>query len=117
MALRVWEGGGRRCLLNAQVEVVVIDGFSGFKSVTGEELPKAQAVMDPYARRGLAAGKLDECRRIQRAITGRPGCKERPALAGPAYAVHWPPRLSVLRPCSSRQCTMKAAAPTSRLSQ
>lgn len=78
MALRVWEGGGRRCLLNAQVEVVVIDGFSGFKSVTGEELPKAQAVMDPYARRGLAAGKLDECRRIQRAITGRPGCKNDP---------------------------------------
>lgn len=48
----VFGRGGRRCLLSAQVEVVVIDGFSGFKSVTGEELPKAQAVMDPYARRG-----------------------------------------------------------------
>ena len=28
----------------------------------------------------LAAGKLDECRRIQRAITGRPGCKNRPGV-------------------------------------
>ena len=26
-------------------------GFSGFKSAAGEELPKARAVMDPYARR------------------------------------------------------------------
>ena len=28
-----------------------MDGFTGFNSAAGEELPKARAVMDPYARR------------------------------------------------------------------
>ena len=35
--------------------------------------PKARAVMDPYAHRVPSRDKLDECRRIQRAITGRRG--------------------------------------------
>ena len=35
-----------------RVEVVAMDGFTGFKSAAGEELPQARAVMDPYARRG-----------------------------------------------------------------
>ena len=34
-----------------RVEVVAMDGFTGFKSAADQELPKAQAVMDPYARR------------------------------------------------------------------
>ena len=34
-----------------RVEVVAMDGFTGFNSATGEELPQARAVMDPYARR------------------------------------------------------------------
>ena len=34
-----------------RVEVVAMDGFTGFKSAAGEELPQARAVMDPYARR------------------------------------------------------------------
>ncbi|VEI14175.1 Transposase and inactivated derivatives [Actinomyces viscosus] len=34
-----------------RVEVVAMGGFAGFKNAAGEELPKAQAVMDPYARR------------------------------------------------------------------
>lgn len=57
-----------------RVEVVAMDGFTGFKSAAGEELPKARAVMDPFHVVSLAAGRLDECRRrIQRAITGRRG--------------------------------------------
>ena len=57
-----------------RVEVVAMDGFTGFKSATGEELPQARTVMDPFHVVSLAAGKLDECRRrIQRAITGRRG--------------------------------------------
>ena len=57
-----------------QVEVVAMDGFTGFKSAAGEELPQARAVMDPFHVVSLAAGKLDECRRrIQRAIAGRRG--------------------------------------------
>ena len=57
-----------------RVEVVAMDGFTGFKSAAGEELPAARAVMDPFHVVSLAAGKLDECRRrIQRAIAGRRG--------------------------------------------
>ena len=57
-----------------RVEVVAMDGFTGFKSATGEELPQARAVMDPFHVVSLAGDKLDQCRRrIQRAITGRRG--------------------------------------------
>ena len=50
-----------------------MDGFTGFKSATGEELPKARAVRDPFHVVSLAASKLDQCRRIQREATGRAG--------------------------------------------
>ena len=33
------------------VEVVAMDGFTGFKSAADQELPQAREVMDPYARR------------------------------------------------------------------
>ena len=57
-----------------RVEVVAMDGFTGFKSAAGEELPQARADMDPFHVVSLAASKLDQCRRrIQRAITGRRG--------------------------------------------
>ena len=57
-----------------RVEVVAMDGFTGFKSAAGEERPKARAVMDPFHVVSLAASKLDQCRRrIQRAIAGRRG--------------------------------------------
>ena len=54
-----------------RVEVVAMDGFTGFKSAADQELPKARAVMDPFHVVALAGAKLDQCRRrIQRAITG-----------------------------------------------
>jgi len=57
-----------------RVEVVAMDGFTGFKSAADQELPQARAVMDPFHVVSLAAGKLDECRRrVQRAIAGRRG--------------------------------------------
>ena len=57
-----------------RVEVVAMDGFTGFKSAAGEELPQARAVMDPFHVVSLAGDKLDQCRRrVQRAITGRRG--------------------------------------------
>ena len=57
-----------------RVEVVAMDGFAGFKSAAGEELPKARAVMDPFHVVSLAGDKLDQCRRrIQRAMAGRRG--------------------------------------------
>ena len=33
------------------VEVVAMDGFTGFKTATTEELPDAATVMDPFSRR------------------------------------------------------------------
>ena len=57
-----------------RVEVVAMDGFTGFKSAAGEELPQARAVMDPFHVVSLTGDKLDQRRRrIQRAITGRRG--------------------------------------------
>ena len=45
------------------VEVVAMDGFSGFKTATTEELPDAVAVMDPFHVVRLGGEALDDCRR------------------------------------------------------
>ena len=72
-ALKTWLAA-RDESWRGRVEVVAMDGFTGFKSAAGEELPAARAVMDPFHVVSLAAGKLDECRRrVQRAIAGRRG--------------------------------------------
>lgn len=41
------------------VEVVVTDGFTGFKTAAAEELPDAVAVMDPFHVVRLAGDALD----------------------------------------------------------
>ena len=45
------------------IEIVAMDGFTGFKSAAAEELPDARAVMDPFHVVHLAGNALDECRR------------------------------------------------------
>ena len=45
------------------IEVVAMDGFTGFKTATTEELPDAVAVMDPFHAVQLAGTALDDCRR------------------------------------------------------
>ncbi|MDJ0315566.1 ISL3 family transposase, partial [Arthrobacter sp. H35-D1] len=56
------------------VEVVAMDGFSGFKSAAAEELPAAVAVMDPFHVVRLAGDALDDCRRrVQQATCGHRG--------------------------------------------
>ena len=45
------------------VEVVAMDGFTGFKTATTEELPEAVAVMDPFHVVRLCGEALDQCRR------------------------------------------------------
>jgi transposase len=45
------------------VEVVAMDGFTGFTTATAEELPDAVAVMDPFHVVRLAGDALDRCRR------------------------------------------------------
>ena len=64
------------------VEVVAMDGFTGFKTATSQELPGAVAVMDPFHVVRLAGEAVDECRRrVQQDICGHRGRKEDPLYA------------------------------------
>jgi transposase len=65
-----WRGG---------VEVVAMDGFTGFKTATAEELPDAVAVMDPFHVVRLAGDALDRCRRrVQQDLHGHRGRADDP---------------------------------------
>ena len=58
----------------AQIEVVAMDGFTGFKTAAAEELPDATTVMDPFHVVRLAGDALDGCRRrIQQELHGHRG--------------------------------------------
>jgi transposase len=64
------------------LEVVAMDGFTGFKTATTEELPDAVAVMDPFHVVHLAGDALDECRRrVQQTSCGHRGRKDDPLYA------------------------------------
>ncbi|MDT3318146.1 ISL3 family transposase [Microbacterium sp. KSW4-11] len=61
------------------VEVVAMDGFTGFKTAAAEEVPAAVAVMDPFHVVRLAGDALDQCRRrVQLAIHGHRGHRDDP---------------------------------------
>jgi len=56
------------------VEVVAMDGFTGFKTAATEELPDAVAVMDPFHVVRLGGDALDRCRRrVQQELHGHRG--------------------------------------------
>ena len=56
------------------IELVAMDGFTGFKSAAAEELPDARVVMDPFHVVHLTGDALDECRRrIQQELHHRRG--------------------------------------------
>ncbi|HAM45932.1 MAG TPA: ISL3 family transposase [Propionibacteriaceae bacterium] len=56
------------------VEVVAMDGFTGFKTAASEESPEAVAVMGPFHVVRLADDALDRCRRrVQHDIHGHRG--------------------------------------------
>ncbi|MCH6471547.1 ISL3 family transposase [Sinomonas terrae] len=56
------------------IEVVAMDGFTGFKTAAAEELPDAVEVMDPFHVVRLAGEALDRCRqRIQQETLGHRG--------------------------------------------
>ena len=56
------------------VEVVAMDGFTGFKTATSQELPQAVAVMDPFHVVRLGGDALDRCRRrVQQDLHGHRG--------------------------------------------
>ncbi len=62
-----------------QVEVVAMDGFTGFKTAATEELPDATAVMDPFHVVRLAGDALDTCRRrVQQELHGHRGRAQDP---------------------------------------
>src|SRR5690606_15466212 len=64
------------------IEVVAMDGFTGFKTATTEELPAATAVMDPFHVVRLAGEALDVCRRrLQQDLHGHRGRKGDPLYA------------------------------------
>ena len=62
---QAWRGG---------VQVVAMDGFTGFEPATSEELPDAVAVMQPFHVVRLAGDALDGYRRrVQQATPGHRG--------------------------------------------
>jgi transposase len=64
------------------VEVVAMDGFTGFRTAAAEELPKAVAVMDPFHVVRMAGDALDRVRRrVQQIIHGHRGYKDDPLYA------------------------------------
>lgn len=62
-----------------QVEVVAMDGFTGFKTAATEEIPEATTVMDPFHVVRLAGDALERCRRrVQQQVHGHRGRKQDP---------------------------------------
>ena len=56
------------------IEVVAMDGFTGFKTAAAEVLPDAREVMDPFHVVQLAGDALDRCRqRVQQTTLGHRG--------------------------------------------
>ena len=56
-----------------------MDGFTGFKTATTEELPDAVTVLDPFHAVRLAGDALDECRRrVQQQLHGHRGRADDP---------------------------------------
>ncbi len=70
------------------IEVVAMDGFTGFKTAAAEALPAAREVMDPFHVVQLAGDGLDACRqRVQHDTLGHRGHAGDP-LYGIRRALH-----------------------------
>ena len=61
-AFKTWLGD-REQHWRDRIEVIAMDGFTGFKTATNEDLPDATAVIDPLGVVRLAGEALDGCRR------------------------------------------------------
>jgi transposase len=81
-ALTSWLSA-QTAVFRGQVQVVAMDGFSGYKTAATEMLPDATAVMDPFHVVALAGAKLDLCRqRVQQQT-----CRHRGRAGDPLYRV------------------------------
>ncbi|MDT0264566.1 ISL3 family transposase, partial [Jatrophihabitans lederbergiae] len=65
------------------IEVVAMDGFTGFKTAAAEEIPEAVAVMDPFHVVALAGDALDRCRQRTQQDT----CGHRGRTGDPLYGI------------------------------
>ena len=80
--------GARPAAWRDGIDVVAMDGFTGFKTATAEELPAAVAVMDPFHVVRLGGTALDDCRRrVQQALHGHRG-RAREPLYGARLTLH-----------------------------
>ena len=62
-----------------KIEVVAMNGFTGFKTAAAQELPDAVPVLDPFHAVQLGGDALDDCRRrVQQATCGHRGRKDDP---------------------------------------
>lgn len=67
-AFKQWLSGRPKAWRDG-IELVAMDGFTGFKTAAAEEIPAAVAVMDPFRVVRLAGEALDKCRRrVQLAV-------------------------------------------------
>jgi len=72
-AFKTWLAGRPQAWRDG-VQVVAMDGFTGFKTATAEELPDAVPVMDPFHVVRLAGDALERCRqRVQQECLGHRG--------------------------------------------
>ncbi|MCW2882487.1 MAG: transposase [Sphaerisporangium sp.] len=80
-AFKQWLAGRPKAWRDG-VEVVAMDGFTGFKTAAAEELPGAVPVMDPFHVVRLAGDALDRCRqRVQQQLHGHRGRSGDPLYA------------------------------------
>lgn len=64
----------RSAAFRSGIQIVAMDGFTGYKTVAAEEVPAAVAVMAPFHVVALAGQKIDQCRqRVQQATLGHRG--------------------------------------------
>lgn len=65
---------GRPAAWRDGIEIIAMDGFTGFKTAAAETIPDAAAVMDPFHVVALAGDCIDRCRqRIQQDTCGHRG--------------------------------------------
>ena len=77
-AFKTWLGE-REESWRDRVQVVAMDGFTGFKTAAAEEIPDAVAVMDPFHVVRLGGDALDRCRRrVQQNLHGHRGRTQDP---------------------------------------
>lgn len=77
-AFKTWLAGRPKTWRDG-VDVVAMDGFTGYKTAAGEEIPDATTVMDPFHVVALFGDALDKTRqRVQQETLGHRGRKGDP---------------------------------------